>query len=57
MVVNVPDVWGMLLFRKFTSKLGGTLEMDLTYVEYTLEKWNNRSLPNVTMTRNPCARS
>jgi hypothetical protein len=31
MVVDVPDVWGMLLSRKFTAMLGGTLEMDLTY--------------------------
>jgi hypothetical protein len=30
-VVDIPDVWGMLLSRKFASKLGGTLEMDLTY--------------------------
>jgi hypothetical protein len=31
-VVDVPDVWGMLLSRKFVVMLGGTLEMDLTYI-------------------------
>jgi hypothetical protein len=31
-VVDVPDVWGMLLSRKFVAMLGGTLEMDLTYI-------------------------
>jgi hypothetical protein len=29
-VVDIPDVWGMLLSRKFSSELGGTLQMDLT---------------------------
>ena len=36
-VVDVLDVWGMLLSRKFASKLGGTLEMDLTYVNIPLK--------------------
>ena len=31
-VVDVLDVWGMLLSRKFFAMLGGTLEMDLTYI-------------------------
>jgi hypothetical protein len=31
-VVDVPDVWVMLLSRKFVAMLGGTLEMDLTYI-------------------------
>jgi hypothetical protein len=35
-VVDVPDVWGMLFCRKFTSMLVGTLEMDLTYVNIPL---------------------
>ena len=49
-VVDVPDVWGMLLSRKFASKLGGTLEMDLTYVNIPLKDGTIGHLPNVPMT-------
>jgi hypothetical protein len=31
-VVDVPDVWGMLLSRKFDAMIGGSLEMDLTFL-------------------------
>jgi hypothetical protein len=31
-VVDVPDVWGMLFSRKFGAMLGGSLEMDLTFL-------------------------
>ena len=31
-VVDVPNVWEMLLSRKFVVMLGGTLEMDPTYM-------------------------
>jgi hypothetical protein len=37
MIVDVPDVWGMLLSRKFASMLGGTLEMDLSFIEFPLK--------------------
>jgi hypothetical protein len=30
-VIDVPDAWGMLLFRKTAADLGGNLQMDLTY--------------------------
>jgi hypothetical protein len=30
-IIDVPDSWGMLLSRKFTHDLGGTLQMDLSY--------------------------
>jgi hypothetical protein len=50
-VVDVPDVWGMLLSRKFASMLGGTLEMDLTYVNIPLNNGTIGRLPNVPMTR------
>jgi hypothetical protein len=36
-IVDVPDVWGMLLSRKFASMLGGTLEMDLSFIEFPLK--------------------
>jgi hypothetical protein len=31
-VVDVPDMWGMLLSRKFGAMIGGSLEMDLTFL-------------------------
>jgi hypothetical protein len=49
-VVDVPDVWGMLLSRKFASMLGGTLEMDLTYVNIPLKNGTTGRLTNVPMT-------
>jgi hypothetical protein len=30
-VIDVPDVWGMLLNRKTVADLGGSLQMDLSY--------------------------
>jgi hypothetical protein len=50
-VVDVPDVWGMLLSRKFASMLGGTLEMDLTYVNIPLNNGTIGCLPNVPVTK------
>jgi hypothetical protein len=49
-VVDVPDVRWMLLSRKFASKLGGTLEMDLTYVNIPLKDGTIGCLPNVPVT-------
>jgi hypothetical protein len=50
-IVDIPDVWGMLLSRKFSSMLGGTLEMDLTYVNLPLKNKTISRLPNVPVTR------
>jgi hypothetical protein len=50
-VVDVPDVWGMLLSRKFVAMLGGTLEMDLTYINVPMNDGTISHLPNVPMTR------
>jgi hypothetical protein len=50
-VVDVPDVWGMLLSRKFASMLGGALEMDLTYVNVALKNGTIGCLLNVPMTK------
>jgi hypothetical protein len=30
-VVDIPNSWGILLLRKFTAHLGGSLQMDLSY--------------------------
>jgi hypothetical protein len=40
----------MLLSRKFASKLGGTLEMDLTYVNIPLKNGTIGRRQNVPMT-------
>jgi hypothetical protein len=50
MVVDVPDVWGMLLSRKFVAMLGGTLEMDLTFLELPLKNGTIGHLLNVSIT-------
>jgi len=31
-VIDVPDAWGMLLYRKWVATLGGILQMDFSYV-------------------------
>jgi hypothetical protein len=49
-VVDVPDVWGMLLSRKFAAMLGGTLEMDLTYINVPMNDGTISRLLNVPMT-------
>jgi hypothetical protein len=49
-VMDILDVWGMLLSRKFASKLGGTLEMDLTYVNIPLKNGTIARLQNVPVT-------
>jgi hypothetical protein len=49
-IVDVPDVWGMLLSRKFVSMLGGTLQKDLTYVNLPLKNGIIGRLPNVPVT-------
>jgi hypothetical protein len=50
-VVDVPDVWGMMLSRKFSAMLGGTLEMDLTYINVPMNDGMMSHLPNVPMTK------
>ena len=32
-IIDFPTQWGMLLSRKWCADVGGTLEMDLTYVD------------------------
>ena len=50
-VVDVPDVWGMLFSMKFVVMLGGTLEMDLTYINVPMNNETISRLPNVPMTK------
>jgi hypothetical protein len=44
-VIDVPDVWGMLLSRKFVAMLGGTLQMDLTYATIPMDDETNATYP------------
>jgi hypothetical protein len=50
-VVDVLDVCGMLLTRKISEMLGGTLEMDLTYISVPMNDGTRRHLPNVSMAK------
>jgi hypothetical protein len=49
-VVDVPDVWGMLLSRKFGAMIGGSLEMDLTFLRLPLKDGTSGRLLNVPLT-------
>jgi hypothetical protein len=49
-IVDVPYVWGMLLSRKFSSMLGGTLEMDLYFIEFPLKNGTIGRLLNELVT-------
>jgi hypothetical protein len=51
-VVDVPDVWGMLLSRKFGEMIGGSLEMDLTFLRLPLKYGTTERLLNVPITGN-----
>ena len=31
LVLDIPDAWGMLLSREWAAKLGGSIQMDLSY--------------------------
>jgi hypothetical protein len=32
LVIDVPDAWGMLLYKKWAATMGGHIQMDLSYV-------------------------
>jgi hypothetical protein len=49
-VVDIPNVWGMLLSRRFASMLGCTLDMDVTYVNIPLKNGTKGHLSNAPMT-------
>jgi hypothetical protein len=50
-VLDIPDVWGMLLSRKFVAMLGGTLEMNITYINVPMKNGTIQSLPNIPMAK------
>jgi hypothetical protein len=49
-VVDVPDVWGTLLSRKFGAMIGRSLEMDLTFLRLPLKDGTMGRLLNVPIT-------
>jgi hypothetical protein len=49
-VVDVLDVWGMLLSRNFGAMIGGSLEMDLTFLRLPLNDGTTGRLLNVPLT-------
>jgi hypothetical protein len=49
-VVDVPDVWGMLLSRNFGAMIGGSLEMDITFLRLPLKDGTTGRLLNVPIT-------
>jgi hypothetical protein len=51
-VVDVPDVWGKLLSRKFGAMIGGSLEKDLTFLRLPLKDGTTGRLLNVPRTGN-----
>jgi hypothetical protein len=51
-VVDVPDVWGMLLSRKFGAMIGESLEIDLTFLRLPLKDGTTGRLLNVPITGN-----
>ena len=36
LVIDIPNVWGMLLSREWATKLGGRIQLDLTYAQSLL---------------------
>ena len=38
-VVDIPPKFGVLLSRSWTSKLKGSLQMDMSYGDYSCPKW------------------
>jgi hypothetical protein len=49
-VVDVSDVWGMLLSRKFGAMIGGSLAMDLTFLRLPLKDGTTGRLLNMPIT-------
>ena len=36
LVIDILDVWGMLMSREWTTKLGGSIQLDLTYAIFPI---------------------
>jgi hypothetical protein len=50
-VVDVLNVWGMLLSMNFSAMLGGILEMDLIYINVPINDGTISHLLNVPVTK------
>ena len=38
LVIDIPDIWGMLMSREWTTKLGGSIQLDLTYAIFPINE-------------------
>jgi hypothetical protein len=50
-VLYFPNVLGMLLSRKFVAMLGGSLDLDLTYINVPINNGKISRVPNVPMNK------
>ena len=46
LVIDIPDVWGMLLSREWAAKLGGSIQLDLTYATVPISEMASIKLMN-----------
>ena len=46
LVIDIADVWGMLLSREWATKLGGNIQLDLTYPTIPISKTTSIKLMN-----------
>ena len=46
LVLDIPDTWGMLLSREWAAKLGGSIQMDLSYATIPIEENASYKLVN-----------
>ena len=46
LVIDIPNVWGMLLSRKWVEKLGGNIQLDLTYTTVPISETTSIKLMN-----------
>jgi hypothetical protein len=50
-VVDIHDVWGTIFSGNFSTMLGGTLEMDITYINVPMKNGKIERLPNMPMAK------
>ena len=46
LVIDITDVWGMLLSREWATKLGGSIQLDLAYATVLISKTSLFKLMN-----------
>ena len=46
LVIDIPNVWGMLLSREWAAKLGGRIQLNLTYATIPISETTSIKLMN-----------